>query len=417
MLFSDFGLRVPRFLLPREDVDLEKWAVIACDQFTSQPEYWQDVQSYVGNSPSTLNIIYPEAWLSQGDGRIQSINSAMLAYQKDILTRHFSGFEVVWRETPSGVRLGLMAEIDLERYDPSKGSVSLIRATEATVPERIPPRMRIRENATLETPHVLLLVNDPGRTLIEPLSEALKDVPPLYDTPLMMGGGRVKAALVPESLHGGMLSALSGLLSKGQGLLFAVGDGNHSLATAKACWEKLRPGLSADEAASHPARFALVEIENLYDPALRFEPIHRVITGADPCDLQYAFLSWLAARGLVAEEGGSCRFLYGRASIPFRVTGDANPLPLFRLQQFLDEYLPAHPGASIDYVHGADAVKSLVEKGNIGLLLPAMDKGTLFEAVRVGGSLPRKTFSMGSAREKRYYLECRSLAPASQRKE
>ena len=409
MTFDDFALRVPHVLLPGPDVDLALWPVIACDQFTSQPEYWQEVKSLVGDAPSTLHMIYPEAWLSQGDGRIDRINEYMRADALRALTRQVHAFEIVWRETPSGTRLGLMAEIDLERYDPAPGSASLIRATEATVPERIPPRVRIRRHATLETPHAILLVDDPGHTLIEPLAQALSTAQRLYDTPLMLGGGRLWAASVPGALHPGMLRALSDLMQASGGLLFAVGDGNHSLATAKACWDAIRPTLSPEEAAQHPARYALVEIENLYDPALRFEPIHRLLTGVDAGDIQRCFIDWLSRRGMGVTPFGPCRFVSGGKTLTFGLTGGQNPLALACIQPFLDEYISSHPGAAIDYVHGEDALLSLVQQGSSGVLLPPFDKSALFPSVRLGGSLPRKTFSMGSAREKRYYMECRSL--------
>ena len=408
--FSSFGLKVPHILLPHAGVDLQKWAVVACDQFTSQPEYWREAASFVGDAPSALNMIYPEAWLSQGDGRIETINSTMADYAKTVLTRPVNGFEIVWRETPSGTRLGLMAEIDLEKYDPMPGSASLIRATEATVPERIPPRVRIREHASLESPHAILLVDDPLRSLVEPLAEKLKDAPILYDTPLMLGGGHIRAARVPEADHAAMFSALESLLAASRGLLFAVGDGNHSLATARACWLKLKETLPPVRRETHPARWALVEIENIYDSALRFEPIHRVLFGVDEKDLAASFSAWLTRRGMRLAAGGPCVLVADGSETPFRVENDPNPLPLFHIQLFLDEYLSSHPGAEIDYVHGDDAVRALTRNGRIGLLLPGMDKSSLFEAVRVGGSLPRKTFSMGSAREKRYYMECRSLA-------
>jgi len=408
--FADYGWKIPNILLPGENIDLEKWAVIACDQFTSQPEYWQKVTELAGSAPSTLNIIYPEAWLSQGDTRISSINETMLDYKKNVLTRHVDGFEIVWRKTESGVRIGLMVEVDLEQYDPMDGSVSLIRATEQTVPERIPPRVHIRENASLESPHVLVLVDDPGRTLIEPLAVALKDAASIYDTPLMLGGGRIRAAQVPESLHAGMLAALEGLYQNSQGLLFAVGDGNHSLATARECWLRIRDSIPADQQANHPARYALCEINNIYDPALEFEPIYRVLFGASRDHIQAAFSRWLTDHGMSLASGGACVLLADNAEMPFHAENDPNPFALFHIQLFLDEYLAENPQVRIDYVHGEDALRQLVSQGALGLLLPALKKDDLFEAVRVGGRLPRKSFSMGSATEKRYYMECRIIA-------
>lgn len=412
-MLEQYGLTVPEILLP-EEKDLPRWAVIACDQFTSQPEYWERVKETVGGAPSTLNIIYPEAWLGQGEGRIGEINRAMRTYEREVLTRAVKGMILVERTTASGSRLGLVAAVDLERYDFSAGSRSLIRATEGTILERIPPRVRIRQDASLELPHILLLADDPRRTLIEPLYARRDALPKLYDFELMLGGGHLRGWLVerPEVIE----PALSALSAASGGLLFAVGDGNHSLATARQCWLNLKNTLPEAERAAHPARWALVEINNLHDPALVFEPIHRVVFHADDGTLAGDFDRWLRARGMALadcdEAAAMFRFTRGGESRPCRIECCGHPLPLALLQRFLDEWLPAHPVSSVDYVHGEDAVRALTREGdNTGILLPAMDKGTLFEAVRVGGALPRKTFSMGEAVEKRYYLECRRIRP------
>ena len=405
------GLRMPEILLPGEQYDLAKWAVVACDQFTSQPDYWQRVQEFVGGAPSTLNLIYPEAWLAQGDARIETINRAMRAYERDVLTRRFEGFVLVERTVSAGRRLGLIAAVDLEKYDFSRGSTSLIRATEGTILERIPPRVRIRERAGLELPHILLLADDPARTLIEPLYAARDSLEPLYDFELMAGGGHIRGWRVPEehALDG----ALEGLLEKSNGLLFAVGDGNHSLATARQCWLNLRGTLPPEQREIHPARWALAEINNLHDPALVFEPIHRAIFGAEPGALTEAFAAWLEERDMAlancAAREAMFAFTDGETDRPLRIGRLKNPLPLAALQPFLDEWLAAHGSASIDYIHGEDALRVLAKRGAVGILLPAMDKRALFESVRCGGSLPRKTFSMGEANEKRYYLEARKI--------
>jgi len=411
-MFEKYGLRVPEILLPDEKYDYSQWAVIACDQFTSQPEYWDKVRSRVIGKPSALHITYPEAWLDQGDRRIASINETMRDYEKNVLTRALRGMVLVEREIATGSRIGLMAAVDLEKYDYSKGSGSLIRATEGTVLERIPPRVKIRKNAALETPHILVLVNDPGRTLINPLYAARDTLQKLYDFDLMLGGGHIRGWLVDDFTT--VLPALEGLYREADGLLFAVGDGNHSLATAKQCWENLKGTLTEAEREKHPARFALVELTNLHDDALTFEPIHRVVFGVEPTDLAYDFGVWLNAQGMkltvCTADQAMFKWVHDFRTLPYTIGNINQPLPLAVLQRFLDEWLEKHGDASIDYIHGEDAVRQLTgERKVTGILLPAMDKYILFEAVRKGGALPRKAFSMGEAVEKRYYLECRKI--------
>ena len=247
-MFEKYGLRGPEILLPDENYDLSQWAVIACDQFTSQPEYWDRVRSRVFDKPSTLHITYPEAWLDQGDARIESINRKMIAYEQEVLTRCVKGMVLVEREIATGKRIGLLAT---EKYDFSVGSQSLIRATEGTVLERIPPRVKIRRNAALETPHILVLVNDPGRTLINPLYAGRDSLKKLYDFDLMLGGGHIRGWQVDR--FDTVLPALEGLYQAADGLLFAVGDGNHSLATARQCWLDLKPTLTETQRENHPA--------------------------------------------------------------------------------------------------------------------------------------------------------------------
>ncbi len=411
-MFEKYGIRVPEILLPDEKFDYSKWAVIACDQFTSQPDYWDKVRSRVIGIPSTLHITYPEAWLDQGDKRIEAINETMLDYEKTVLTRAVRGMVLVEREIATGSRIGLMAALDLEKYDYSKGSQSLIRATEGTVLERIPPRVKIRKNAALEAPHILVLVNDPGRTLINPLYAARDSLKKLYDFDLMLGGGHIRGWLVDD--FPSVLPALEGLYQAADGLLFAVGDGNHSLATAKQCWMNIRDTLTEEQRENHPARFALVELTNLHDDAMQFEPIHRVVFGVEPTELSYDFGVWLNNHGMrltvCTADKAMFKWAHDFRTLPYTISGINQPLPLAVLQQFLDEWLETHEGASIDYIHGEDTVRQLTEgRKATGILLPAMDKYILFEAVRRGGALPRKAFSMGEAVEKRYYLECRKI--------
>ena len=446
------GLKPDDIYLPAEGIDLRRWAVVACDQYTSQPDYWRRVEAYVGARPSTLHIVQPEIDLERAGARIPAIHRAMREYLSNgtLVRAVRNGFTLTERTTASGARLGLVAAVDLEEYDFTPGSGAMIRATEGTIRERIPPRLRIREGAPLECPHVMLLLDDPARTVIEPLHARLRETAPLCDFELMENGGRLRVWGVEGDALAPVSDALSALWEKSDGFLYAVGDGNHSLATAKARWDALKPALSPGEAQAHPARYALAEIVNLHSPALAFEPIHRVLFGADMEDLVSAYRAHLASRGMKltaveslssrasgtkpvdpsfsraceaesAEPSSSARgmtpadeaeltFVSGNARASYRVGNPENPLPVAVLQPFLDEYLRSHPAARIDYVHGAAAVESLCQTPHTtGVLLPAIDKSALFPAVRQGGALPRKTFSMGEPDEKRYYMECRKI--------
>ena len=615
------GLKPDDIYLPAEGIDLRRWAVVACDQYTSQPEYWRRVEAYVGAHPSTLHIVQPEIDLERTGARIPAIHRAMREYLSNgtLVRAVRNGFTLTERTTASGARLGLVAAVDLEEYDFTPGSGAMVRATEGTIRERIPPRLRIREGAPLECPHVMLLLDDPARTVIEPLHARLRETAPLCDFELMENGGRLRVWGVEGDALAPVSDALSALWEKSDGFLYAVGDGNHSLATAKARWDALKPALSPGEAQTHPARYALAEIVNLHSPALAFEPIHRVLFGADMEDLVSAYRAHLASRGMKltaveplssrasgtkpvepcssrasgtkpaepssscacgtkpaepssfpasgtkpaepssscacgmkpaepssscasgmkpvepssscvcgakpaepsssraggtkpaepsssracgtkpaepssfpasgmkpaepssscacgmkpvepssscacgmkpvepssscvcgakpAEPSSSCAcgtkpaepcsfpasgmkpaepsssacgmtptdeaeltFVSGNARASYRVGNPENPLPVAVLQPFLDEYLHSHPAARIDYVHGAAAVESLCQTPHTtGVLLPAIDKSALFPAVRQGGALPRKTFSMGEPDEKRYYMECRKI--------
>ena len=576
------GLKPDDIYLPAEGIDLRRWAVVACDQYTSQPDYWRRVEAYVGARPSTLHIVQPEIDLERAGACIPAIHRAMREYLSNgtLVCAVRNGFTLTERTTASGARLGLVAAVDLEEYDFTPGSGAMIRATEGTIRERIPPRLRIREGAPLECPHVMLLLDDPAHTVIEPLHARLRETAPLCDFELMENGGRLRVWGVEGDALAPVSDALSALWEKSDGFLYAVGDGNHSLATAKARWDALKPALSPGEAQTHPARYALAEIVNLHSPALAFEPIHRVLFGADMEDLVSAYRAHLASRGMkltaveplssrasgtkpvdpsssraceaesaelssfpasgtklaesssscacgtkpaepssscvcgakpaepsssracgtkpaepsssraggtkpaepssscacgmkpaepssfpasrtkLAESSSSCAcgakpaepssfpasgmkpaepssscacgmkpvepsssargmtpadeaeltFVSGNTRVSFCVENPENPLPVAVLQPFLDEYLRSHPAARIDYVHGAAAVESLCQTPHTtGILLPAIDKSALFPAVRQGGALPRKTFSMGEPDEKRYYMECRKI--------
>ena len=429
---SDVGVLVPEILLPPRGTDMEKWAVVACDQFTSQKEYWEEARRFVGEAPSTLDLILPEAYLGSADEaqRIAAIKENMGAYlKKGLLQKQPRGFVLVKREAKGNTRHGLMLGLDLEKYDYSKGSGTLVRATEGTIVSRIPPRLRIREGAAVELPHILVLIDDPDETVIEPLVKKEAALPLLYDTDLMLGGGHVTGRLVGgEKDIDGVLAALKALadpeaFKKKYGdkptLLFAMGDGNHSLATAKANWEKIKAGLPEEERESHPARYALVEVNNVHDKGILFEPIHRAVFGIPGEKLLAALEEKLRQQNGSAErieeakaQGGKEQiipFYCGDKAGAFLVKEPAAQLAVGTLQNAIDGVLK-ELGGEVDYIHGADVVKALSRKENtVGFLLPAMEKSELFPTVVFDGALPRKTFSMGEAEEKRYYLESRLL--------
>ena len=405
----DNALRTARILLPREGIDLTKWAVVACDQFTAQPEYWRRADALVGDAPSALRLILPEAWLGEREARIPAIHSAMSDYlAKGVLTEAVAnGFVLVERETAAGVRPGLVAALDLEAYDYNPGSEGLIRATEGTVLERVPPRARIRAGAPVELPHVMMLIDDPGETVIEPLLERRARLRPLYDFELMLGGGRLRGWAVEGEDARRVFDAVDALNKKADGLLYAVGDGNHSLAAARKCWLDIRDALTPEARATHPARYALVELVNLACPALVFEPIHRALFGVDPAALMDEYGAHLRAEGADAGEGDDLVAFDG-AGRTWRFKSQEHPLG--RLQRFLDGYLARHPEARIDYIHGEEALRALISSPDtLGLMPRAFDKAGLFGYIRRYGVLPRKTFSMGEANEKRYYMEARKI--------
>ena len=397
-------------LLPRVN-EMEKWAVVACDQFSSEPEYWARVRRETEGAPSALNLILPEAELGALDEqeRIAQIHAAMRAYlAQGVFEKYERAFVYVERTLVSGaVRRGVIGMVDLERYDYRAGAQAAVRATEKTVVERIPPRMAIRQGAAVELPHVLLLCDDERRALIEPLTLKKDSLPLLYDFELMEHGGRIAGYLV----QGGEARALEACIDdyearcmESSGLCYAVGDGNHSLAAAKACYEAQKA--AQDGAQDNLARFALVELENIRDDAQVFEPIHRIVTGVEP----EALLSALEER-CGAAQGHRVAWIAGERRGSVTLSAGISPLAVGVLQGFLDEYLAAH-GGQIDYIHGEDVLERLAQRPDaVGFLLPPMEKGQLFDGVVKDGSLPRKTFSMGHACEKRYYLEARRIAP------
>ena len=402
------ALHTAEILLPRAGTDLTKWAVVACDQFTAQPEYWEKADALVGEAPSALRLILPEAWLAEGEARTPEIHKAMGEYlESGILAPAVKdGFVLIERTTPAGVRPGLVAALDLDAYDFTPGSKSLIRATEGTVLERVPPRARIRAGAPVELPHVMMLIDDPADTVIGPLAARRDSLRALYDFELMQRGGHLRGWAVEGKDTEGVFSAIDALNEKADGLLFAVGDGNHSLAAAKQCWLDVRARLSPEERENHPARFAMVELVNLSCPALQFEPIHRVLFHVDPEALMVEYRAYLDAEGANEGEGGDL--------VAFDLTHEwrmkSTQHPLRRLQAFLDGWLERHPEAEIDYIHGAEALRALVNRPDaMGFMPRAFEKAELFDYIRRWGVLPRKTFSMGEANEKRYYLEARRI--------
>lgn len=410
-------------LIP-QNVDFSKWSVVACDQYTSEPEYWEKVRETAGNEPSAFNIIFPEVYLNDGNDaeRIKSINAKMEEYVKAGLFRELkNSFVYVERTQSNGkVRHGLIGAVDLEEYDFTKGSQSKIRATEGTIIERIPPRQKIRLNAALELPHILMLIDDRENTVIEPLAKAKADFEKLYDFDLMMNSGHLTGYKVSDSEKNRIIASLDAFADKeafeakygvsGKGVLqFAVGDGNHSLATAKSCWEDIKKTLPQSDWESHPARYALVELENIHDSALEFEPIQRVLFNTDGEKLMKSFLKYYPGASYEDNGGQKIRYSYNGKEGAVYVKDAPNNLPVGTLQRFLDEYMEKNGGA-IDYIHGDDVVRKLTEAENtIGFMVDAMEKNDLFSTVIKDGSLPRKTFSMGEAADKRFYLECKKI--------
>ena len=407
-------------LLPRE-CGLTKWAVVACDQYTSQPEYWERVDKYVGDAPSTLRLILPESKLESDnvDQEIQKINHTMEQYLADGRLQELEdAMLLLERKLSNGkTRLGLLGKLDLEQYSYEKGSGTPIRATEGTVLSRIPPRMKVRRNAPIELPHIMVLIDDPQKEIIEPLAtdKAKKEMSGVYMTSLMERGGRIAAHLLSKKQAEKVEDQLAALgdpqrfaetyHAEGKPVLvYAMGDGNHSLATAKSCYEELKAQNPGVDLSNHPARFALVELENIHDEAQVFEPIHRVVAGTDPKKL----LAELQATWC-AEGGFPVKWYIGEESGTIYLDKAKSELAVGALQGFLDAYLKDNAG-EVDYIHDDDALISLAKQpGSIGFLLPAMEKSQLFRGVIADGILPRKTFSMGHAREKRYYLEGRKI--------
>lgn len=444
--FSNIWINVPEIYLPKQWIDLQKRAVVACDQYTSQPEYRKEVQNFVGQNPSTYNIIFPEVYLEEEwkDKKIENIQKNMNTYiQEGILENQWNCFILVDRKTshtPS--RKWLIVGLDLEKYDYSIGSQTLIRATEWTILDRLPPRIEIRKDAPLELPHIMVLIDDPEKTVIEPLFDTLGKHPKTYDTDLMMNGGHITwYKIADEDSIQNIITQIEKLANKETFtekynvktemgvLLFAMGDGNHSLATAKAIWEDKKKWLSESEKENHPARFALVELVNIHDNGLVFEPIHRVMFNVQAETVEqemeiYFKTQWSEIhrenyqtfeemKQNIKKSDESIHYFCMMYTGKYSIVSIRNPklhLEVANLQSFLDTYLTTHIQSKIDYIHGENITEQLgTKEGNMWFILPIMDKKEFFPTVIVDGALPRKTFSMGESEEKRYYLECRKI--------
>jgi len=432
------GLKIPIIYMPNKSVDLHSWSTVACDQYTSEPEYWEDVRRIVGDKPSALQLIYPEVYLHEPDAekRIQQINRTMQEYlNSGILEAADESFYLV-RRKPAGAaeRWGLIAALDLEQYDYAENSTSLVRATEGTILERIPPRKHIRENAPLELPHILVLIDDYREEIIEPLKRSADSLEKVYDFELMKNGGHITGYKVGriediERIVSGLKKLADPELfhrryDADHVLLYALGDGNHSLAAAKSCWEDIKRRHSDDpNIMDHPARWALVEIENIHDPGLIFEPIHRALLHADR-NLFENFLSEACSRftytacasieeiqdGLADQSTQKFGYVDSSSCGIYELSDPSSSIAAGTVQKALDSLLREEKSASIDYIHGLSVTERIARKpGNFGILLPAIDKNSFFRTIVHDGALPRKTFSMGEAHEKRFYLETRKI--------
>jgi hypothetical protein len=429
------GIRVPETHLPRPGIDLSRWAVVACDQYTSEPEYWRKVEEIVGHAPSTLNLIFPEAYLERPDSeaRIARIQATMKGYLESGVLAPCEGFIYVERAAGGKSRRGLMMCLDLEHYDYGAASTSLIRPTESTLVERLAPRIKIRDGAELELPHILVLIDDPEQLVIEPIGRQVSTLECLYDIELMQGGGRVAGYRVNDALAAGVVPALAelacpdtfadkyGVDMHHPVLLFAVGDGNHSLATAKTMWERIKASAGMD----HPARYALVEVQNIHDDGLDFEPIHRVLFGVKRdvlgamkdsfgTGLRYEAVADMAAMKQ-AVKSISPRQAVGivRPDGRFGVAEFMRPpskLCVGTLQPFLDRFVSEGGAVRTDYLHGDEVLQRVAtQPACAGFYLSDIEKTALFRTVILEGTLPRKTFSMGQAHEKRFYVEARRI--------
>lgn len=407
-------VKVPKILLPKDSIDKSKWSVIACDQFTSQKDYWQELEEYVGDSPSTLSLIYPEVYLEEKDKamRMQKINANMHTYLEGDTFKEYEGFILVDRVMNDGRhRLGLVIAIDLEDYEYTMENTAIIKATEKTVVERLPARIEVRKGACIELPHIMMLMDDRDDMIIDELYSKRDKLEVAYDFDLNMNGGHITGYKVTNCDE--VIEKLSRLIDEdmlikkygvARPILFAVGDGNHSLATAKECWNLIKANLSPEEQMSHPARYALCELVNLHDKSLEFEPIHRVVFGEGEEFLEYmqSNLSKIVGETKV-------RVVYKDKEYTWVVSNNASDA-IADIQGLMDEYAKSHKNMVIDYIHGDEHLLKVAKEGDgIAVFMPRLEKNGLFDYVVRRGVLPRKSFSMGHAEDKRYYYECRKI--------
>ena len=434
--FSDIGVQIPQVYIPKQNIDLRKWSVIACDQFTSEPEYWHEVEKIVGDSVSTLHLILPEVYLENEDKdeRVKQIHSTMKKYVEDDLFQLHEGLIYVERTIRGKIRKGIMLCLDLEQYDFKENATGLIHPTEGTVLDRLPPRVKVREGALLELPHILVLIDDPNHTVIESVSKAKAGLKKLYDFELMLGSGHLAGYAVKEELENQVIESLRNLAKHEDFikkydlnqdtpvLLFAMGDGNHSMAAAKEYWEQIKSQVGMN----HPARYALVEIVNVHDEGLEFEPIHRILFNLQR-DLLVELKNYFGenfgystassyeemTQRVDSSEGQKQVVGLVRGGNQFGVIEVANPksnLAVGTIQSFLDVFMENNGAEKIDYVHGEDVLKKIASQNeHAAFYLAGMHKSDLFKTVIVDGVLPRKAFSMGEAKDKRFYLEARKI--------
>lgn len=408
-------------LLPAR-CDMSKWSVVACDQFSSQPEYWDALADTVAEAPSTLHLMLPEAYLESRDqfAEAERINATMAKYlSQGIFTSLRDSYIYVERTLNSGlVRSGLVGVLDLEAYDYSPASTSPIRATEGTVEDRLPPRVRIRKEASLEMPHIMVFIDDPQQSVLQPISRITETLPKVYDFALNCRGGHLSGWQLSGDAAQTVDLAIRGL-SDAERLavrygdkapaIFAMGDGNHSLATAKKCWEAIKPTLSEAQRENHPARFSLVELVNIHDEAITFEPIHKVVFDTDPADFIAACIAFWSTNSGNGDSSHTLKLVVGECEESITVRGLTIGQLIGKAEEFCQSYLSAH-GGRIDYIHNDDTAIAMGQRpGCAAILLPRMEKGELFPSIISSGPFPKKSFSIGHAEDKRYYLECREI--------
>lgn len=422
MTFLRADILLPKF--SKDSEKMKKWSVVACDQYTSEPEYWEAVEKCVEGNPSTLRLTIPEIYLNDEDidDRIKRANESMAKYmEEDLFTEYKNSYIFVERTLKNGVkRLGIVGAVDLEDYDYSKGSQTKIRATEGTVISRIPPRLKVRNDALIELPHIMMLIDDEECEIIEPNSDIKDSFEKVYDFDMMQNSGHITGYKMSDEASDELLKKLAALddisrfnakygVKKDSPLIYAMGDGNHSLATAKAYYENLKKEIGLDAARKSPARFALCELVNLHDKSLEFEAIHRVVFGASGKDFIDAFKQEYNVSYDNSAQGQSFVFVYDGKAEKITVTNPKEYLTVATVQKFMDTYFENTEG-EIDYIHGEDVVKKLCEdNNNFGIIFDAMDKSDLYKSVIIDGALPRKTFSMGEACDKRFYTEARKI--------